>query len=183
MPFLEPLTMHHRTIITKPKWLSVFLIIGGALCLLALYHRTPLIISNENRSRNDDEIVTEKIQTLRTLSEARSQKYDENLPSSLISEAASGQEFNGLPFRNFPQHLRKFHNETIIKSKKMPDSKWNCTKWGVVTTIFAPPKQEAVRRFLYRKDWCVVVVGDKNRPKVSTFCILIHFGLIYSLWV
>ena len=41
----------------------------------------------------------------------------------------------------------------------------NCTKWGVVTTIFGPEPSEAVRRFLYRrKNWCVVVVGDKGRP-------------------
>ena len=86
-----------------------------------------------------------------------------------FSEATSGQQFSGLPFRTFPSHLRKFSKDKFIQSNKTSKMKWNCTKWGVVITIFAPPKQEAVRRFLYREDWCVVVVGDKNKPKVQSF--------------
>ena len=86
----------------------------------------------------------------------------------LFSEATSGQQFSGLPFRTFPSHLRKFSKDMIIQSNRMLRIKWNCTKWGVVTTIFPTPKQEAVRRFLYREDWCVVVVGDKNNPKVQS---------------
>ena len=103
-----------------------------------------------------------------TRNDFENKEYEENF-GTLLSQATSGQEFSGLPFRTFPQHLRKFHQDKVIKSKKIAESKWNCTKWGVVTTIFAPPKQEAVRRFLYREDWCVVVVGDKNKPKVQSF--------------
>ena len=40
----------------------------------------------------------------------------------------------------------------------------HCKKWGVVTTIFAP--SESVRRFLYKDDWCIVVVADLNKPEV-----------------
>ena len=87
---------------------------------------------------------------------------------SLLSKATSGHEFSGLEFRTFPTHLRKFYDDTVIKVKNVLQSKWNCTKWGVVTTIFSPPYQEAVRRFLYRTDWCIVVVGDKDKPKVSS---------------
>jgi hypothetical protein len=41
-----------------------------------------------------------------------------------------------------------------------------CEKWGVMTTINAPPS-EAVRRFLYKLDWCIVVVADLTKPKVT----------------
>lgn len=42
-----------------------------------------------------------------------------------------------------------------------------CKKWGVVTTIYGPTPSEAIRRFLYRRNqWCVVVVGDKQKPDV-----------------
>ena len=37
----------------------------------------------------------------------------------------------------------------------------------MVTTIFGPT--ESVRRFLYRKDWCIVIVGDKDKPKDYKF--------------
>ena len=50
-------------------------------------------------------------------------------------------------------------SETTMKYKR-----FDCKKWGVVTTIYEPPS-EAVRRFLYRKDWCLVVVGDRGKPK------------------
>ena len=41
-----------------------------------------------------------------------------------------------------------------------------CDKWGVMTTISA--MSESVRRFLYKLDWCVIVVGDLEKPDVST---------------
>lgn len=41
-----------------------------------------------------------------------------------------------------------------------------CDNWGVMTTINSPPT-EAVRRFLYKPDWCIVVVSDLNKPKVG----------------
>ncbi len=41
-----------------------------------------------------------------------------------------------------------------------------CEKWGVMTTISS--MSESVRRFLYRMDWCVVVVGDLEKPEVRT---------------
>ena len=33
-----------------------------------------------------------------------------------------------------------------------------------MTTIFPP--SESVRRFLYKDDWCIVVVADLNKPEV-----------------
>jgi len=41
-----------------------------------------------------------------------------------------------------------------------------CEKWGVLTTIL--PVSEAVRKFLYKLDWCIVVVGDLEKPQVSS---------------
>ena len=44
-----------------------------------------------------------------------------------------------------------------------------CRKWGVLTTIFSPPS-EAVRRFAYLDQWCLVIVGDRhaqNNPDVA----------------
>jgi hypothetical protein len=96
---------------------------------------------------------------------------EENLASSqnldtLVQEATSGHEFSGLPFRTFPPNRVKFKDNVPVSTKsQLLSSPWNCTKWAVVTTIFSPP-QESVRRFLYRKDWCVVIVGDQGKPKV-----------------
>ena len=49
----------------------------------------------------------------------------------------------------------------------------NCKKWGVVTTIFPP--SESVRRFLYKDDWCIVVVADLNKPEVFERLFLTTF--------
>ena len=35
-----------------------------------------------------------------------------------------------------------------------------CRQWAVLTTIFGPT--EPVKQLIGMKDWCVVVVGDKN---------------------
>ena len=82
------------------------------------------------------------------------------------SAATSGKEFSGERFRTFTH--RVFNNNKPLR-KVTPHkniNQRNCTKWAVVTTIFSPP-QESVRRLLYRLDWCVVVVGDKDKPQVS----------------
>ena len=81
----------------------------------------------------------------------------------------SGHEFSGEKCRTFKSE-RKFQNSVTLLGKNPRKSKWKCVKWGVMTTIFSP--SESVRRFLYRKDWCVVVVGDSNKPKVSLFTTL-----------
>ena len=120
-----------------------------------------VLISSKEFEKNDEtpkDVVSSEFINYRN-------QYQENI-DSLFSKATSGKEFSGLPFRTFPTNSRKFFKNATYKSNEFSKSKWNCTKWGVVTTIFAPPKQEAVRRFLYRKDWCVVVTGDKNKPEV-----------------
>ena len=89
----------------------------------------------------------------------------------------SGKIFKGDKIREFPKNEIKFRGKicgklsekdanTLKETRKQ--NKYSCEKWAVVTTIFEPPS-EAVRRFMYRRDWCVVVVGDKGKPlsKVS----------------
>ena len=97
----------------------------------------------------------------------KSEKYDESKMQNLFSAATSGKEFSGDPIRTFPNHQRKFTDKNFKLNKKLknPVRVRNCTKWAVVTTIFSPP-QESVRRFLYRLDWCIVIVGDKSKPQV-----------------
>ena len=97
----------------------------------------------------------------------KSEKYHESKVKNLFSAATSGKEFSGDPIRTFPNHQRKFTDKNFKLNKKLknPVRMRNCTKWAVVTTIFSPP-QESVRRFLYRLDWCIVIVGDKSKPQV-----------------
>ena len=93
-------------------------------------------------------------------------KSEDTKVRQILSNVTSGQEFNGRKFRSFRGTIR-FENVDQFVVKEQQKSAWNCTKWGVVTTIFAP--SESVRRFLYRHDWCVVVVGDQDKPKVRQF--------------
>ena len=93
-------------------------------------------------------------------------KSEDTKVRQILSNVTSGQEFNGRKFRSFRGTIR-FENVDHFVVKEQQKSAWNCTKWGVVTTIFAP--SESVRRFLYRHDWCVVVVGDQDKPKVRQF--------------
>ena len=80
--------------------------------------------------------------------------------------------FSGDKIRTFSVEKLRFkgkiaptdtNEETLDSSVKENKNQIGCEKWAVVTTIFAPPS-EAVRRLLYRKEWCVVVVGDKEKP-------------------
>ena len=83
-----------------------------------------------------------------------------------VQNAASGRVFSGEKIRWFDRTKAKFNRKSIPVYSQMPykyKGRFNCSKWGVVTTIFEPPS-EAIRRFLYRKNWCVVVVGDRGMP-------------------
>ena len=65
---------------------------------------------------------------------------------------------------NLALHQKKYRNLDDEKSGNIDANL--CDKWGVMTTI--SPASEAVRKFLYKPDWCVVVVGDLELPQVST---------------
>lgn len=69
---------------------------------------------------------------------------------------STGRVFTGKVVRRFEGKRVNF-KEDIHKQtcEKLNDS---CENWGVMTTIFPP--SEAVRRFIYLKQWCLVVVGD-----------------------
>lgn len=140
----------------KPKLWIIF-VLCGILVLFAYRNETnesQTIFIPDNTSSRDDKSHSEF--------------------QALLSQATSGQEFSGMPFRTFPPDMHRFQDQEYVstaaavkgqKSKVVTSFATKCRKWGVVTTIFAP--QEAVRRFLYRQDWCIIVVGDKDRPKVS----------------
>ena len=156
---------------------STVLVGGFFLSLLALYsfNSYSTLVNSHHHKVYISAFKTSNQDTNSTLTASNHHDCEEKVNnqaqmmviSSVITEATSGREFSGVPFRSFPKHKRKF-NVKLTASKMAPVTSWNCTKWGVVTTVFSPPKQEAVRRFMYRKDWCVVVAGDKIKPKVST---------------
>ena len=93
----------------------------------------------------------------------------DSLEDILITSDVTGKEFSGVTIRTFPSERVKLRGKTLLKDvKTVPpthdDGINTCSKWAVITTIFSPPS-EAVRRLSYMKNWCVVVVGDKNAPK------------------
>ena len=104
---------------------------------------------------------------------------DQNLGAG-YSLPLSGKLFMGDRIREFPRKDMKFAGKTAPKlngddidllEKHRLNYKYNCDKWAVVTTVFEPPT-EAVRRFMYRKDWCVVVAGDKGKPSLEVIIFL-----------
>lgn len=56
-------------------------------------------------------------------------------------------------------------------------SRTSCKLWAVLTTVFSP--SEAVRRFLYKKEWCVVIVGDRELPVGYRFNTTMGSNLIF----
>ena len=104
---------------------------------------------------------------------------DQNLGPG-YSLPLSGKLFKGDRIRKFPRKDIKFAGKTAPSlnsndidslEKHRLNYKYNCDKWAVVTTVFEPPT-EAVRRFMYRKDWCVVVAGDKGKPSLEVIIFL-----------
>ena len=88
--------------------------------------------------------------------------------------AATGTVFTAKKIRKYEEDEQNNENLALHQKnyKNLDDEKIGnidaklCDKWGVMTTI--SPASEAVRKFLYKPDWCVVVVGDLERPQVST---------------
>ena len=73
--------------------------------------------------------------------------------------------------RSYPdEKLRFLHGETLPKASsnvlRRPELRV-CKKWGVITTIFTP--SEAVGRFTYLTEWCLVIVADKEKPESYIF--------------
>ena len=84
--------------------------------------------------------------------------------------AATGKVFAAEKIRTYEETKQSSRQETKQFNENENERKLNfeekmCEKWGVLTTISSPT--EAVRRFLYKPDWCIVVVGDLEKPKVS----------------
>ena len=109
------------------------------------------------------EVIDKSYERISIIKKSNEENYNKE-----YSDATSDKVFKGERFRTFRNNHRKFSdNKFITKVKRSDNFSKNCTKWAVVTTIYSPP-QEAIRRFFYRLDWCVVVVGDLNKPKVKS---------------
>ena len=113
-------------------------------------------------------------------SNSNSEKERTNSLEDVISfhSDATGDQFSGEKIRTFSvsdflfnDGTDKIPNAMSFEEKSFDEKSFlksrGCDKWGVMTTISSPPS-EAVRRFLYMKDWCVVVVADFNKPEVRT---------------
>ena len=83
--------------------------------------------------------------------------------------ASTGTVASAKTVRTFPAYKIRFRSKHIQPLDEGPSELEQCENWGVLTTIFEP--SEAVRRMLYLTDWCLVIVGDKDKPmsyKLST---------------
>ena len=93
--------------------------------------------------------------------------------------ASSGTIFKGDVIRKFPTSQLRYNNGGWSKGhSKVHKGQRLCRKWGVLTTIFSPPS-EAVRRFSYLQNWCLVIVGDKKLDEkvIFPFSIKMHLNL------
>jgi len=93
--------------------------------------------------------------------------------------ASTGTVFSAKKIRIY-QETKSERKPKLRRPKKVTnESERNeaklCQKWGVLTTTSSPT--EAVRRFFYKPDWCIVVVGDMEKPKVN-FKFFIKTSLI-----
>ena len=98
---------------------------------------------------------------------SRDTKPKNGLPTLKQVLGSSGIKYSGTIIRKFQTKNIQFRGNFIQNNNltSMIESDLLCTHWAVVTTVFTP--SEAVRRFLYRSkdfNWCVVVVGDKDKP-------------------
>ena len=85
---------------------------------------------------------------------------------------STGKMFSADKKRSFPPNKRRFFNGEPLprrntKHSLIQQNMQQCRKWGVITTVYPP--SEAVRRFTYLNDWCLVIVGDKTLPESYNF--------------
>ena len=86
---------------------------------------------------------------------------------------SSGTLFSGEVIRQFPG-IDIMFSQVAYSNVTRPTTN-QCSKWGVLTTIFTPPS-EAIRRFSYRNDWCLVIVGDlKTNQQVQNIAAQVHY--------
>ena len=94
--------------------------------------------------------------------EKRIKTSDETIIKKEKPDATSGKIFANEKIRTFDVAKLIFGggNKTNIDQGEI-EVEDKCEKWGVTTTIFSPPS-ETIRRFLYRPNWCIVIVGDEK---------------------
>ena len=142
--------------------LAVSFFIATCLLMTKYNSQNPSTFVNSSQNRKDEAFINKNFEE-----GEKSEKDPKSKMENLFSAATSGKEFSGDRIRTFPKNHRKFAGTNLKWNNRVMkmSSPRNCTKWAVVTTIFSPP-QESVRRFLYRLDWCIVIVGDKSKPQV-----------------
>ncbi|XP_052771432.1 uncharacterized protein LOC128211070 [Mya arenaria] len=113
-------------------------------------------------------IMGEAERMLRTLKDLDKVNF---LKELLNSSDVSGKQYSGRIIRKFSTNKIKFRFKRV-KAHKTADNAddtesefmhKSCKMWAVLTTIFEPPS-EAVRRFKYMRNWCVVIAGDAGLP-------------------
>jgi len=77
--------------------------------------------------------------------------------------SSTGVVFKGLKVRSF-QGERIIKNQLEGQAFSKPElvAGYNCSNWGVVTTIFEPTK--AIKRVADMPSWCLVIVADTKTP-------------------
>ena len=73
----------------------------------------------------------------------------------LALSSVTGKIFSGEVVKKFGHYHKEKGRYEIIGNKTI-----NCNKWGVLTTIYSV--SEAVRRQVKLKNWCLVIVADRN---------------------
>lgn len=74
------------------------------------------------------------------------------------SIASQGKLWHPRIVRRLPSHRRQFLRHKSSKGQSRDTTPGTCTKWAVVTTIFAPTK--VIFQLSNLVDWCLVVIGD-----------------------
>lgn len=94
-----------------------------------------------------------------------------------VNRGATGKIFSGVPFREFTSSRMFEDFPRDINRVQVKKLNLNCHLWAVLTTINFPG--EAVRQFLYKTHWCLVVVGDWSKPTIYELPTTIGENIIF----
>lgn len=118
-----------------------------------------LEMSNQPQPELGMNQITEIINNKRNL------RHEEKTIETKMHEAsnsATGTLFHGEKIRAFPGSL-KFNGWEPLQPAAANNNVKACSRWNVVTTIFAP--SSAVKRAALMPNWCTVIVADTKTPK------------------
>ena len=167
-----------------PYFKCVFILLLASFVVSIYHYQSPSGLMYLNRNADTSEAKKESdhkpFSIIQSYDPNFSGSKDETFENEFVKQnlVTSGRIFKGDKIRKFPENATLFrgksssvYSDDAIKFiEENQKTKHDCQKWGVVTTIFHP-LAESVRRFMYRKNWCVVVVGDKGRPSAEVRAI------------